>query len=229
MSQPFQGTQSLPHHGRSRSILTAVTKGNGLEACLTAVRAALLRQRAFHPITQENFRPVRPAIFLRSGSLAKAVDARRVRLWRPRIEAINPGGVISAQEILAMKKLTGNVFDIQCPQCKSGYDLYMLDRSDPTVRPGIRFVESEDGMSATQLADAGEWIPLGAYWAPEEMDKLTAFVISLGGALPLGVPVWCAACGHERPFEDFDGDLAVEARQFKAVLKVFGISFPPKK
>jgi hypothetical protein len=118
-----------------------------------------------------------------------------------------------------------NVFDIQCSKCGSGYDLYMLDQTDPTPRPGIRFIESEDGKSATEMLEVGEWIPLSAYWGPEDMERLTTFLARLKGKSPIGIPVWCASCGSEAAFEDFDGDLAIRARQCKALEKAIGLLF----
>jgi hypothetical protein len=128
-----------------------------------------------------------------------------------------------------MKQPIKNLFDISCPQCGGECDLLMLDQSDPTPRTGFRYRESEDGMSVTEVADPGEWIPLGPWWIPDEFDRVKAFCAGLGGMVPVGIPVWCYACGYEASFEDFDGDLAVRAAQIKALQRVIGKLFSPRK
>jgi hypothetical protein len=113
-----------------------------------------------------------------------------------------------------------NLFDIQCPRCGCAYDLYVFDDSDPTLRPGIRLVVSEDQQSATLLLEPGTWIAIGDIWAPEEMETAKAFVTRLSGKLPHDMRVWCSSCGYEGPFDTFEGDLPLKVRQYKALLGV---------
>lgn len=113
-----------------------------------------------------------------------------------------------------------NLFDIQCPKCGCHDNLYILDQSDPTPRSGFRFRESEDQTTMMAVVDAGEWIPLGPWWIPEDLKQVEAFCAgdrSVGW--PAGLLVWCVTCGFEAAFESFDGGLAVRVRQIKALLR----------
>ena len=129
-----------------------------------------------------------------------------------------------------MKTPTSNIFDISCPRCGCEDNLYVLDQSDPTPRTGFRYRESEDGKTITPISDPGEWIPLGPWLIPDEIDRVKVFYAGLGGMVPSAdIPVWCHACGYEALFENFDGDQAVRAAQVKALKHAIGILFASRK
>jgi predicted RNA-binding Zn-ribbon protein involved in translation (DUF1610 family) len=113
-----------------------------------------------------------------------------------------------------------NLYDIQCPECGSDCDLHMFDASDLTLRPSVRLIESQDGMSATVMLEAGEWIGLGPYLEPEMIERAKALSVRHADTALLGIPVWCPACGYEGPFESFEGDIPLETRRRKALVDV---------
>jgi hypothetical protein len=105
-----------------------------------------------------------------------------------------------------------NPFDIQCPRCREAHDLYLFDTSDDTPRPSIRVRVSADDKTCSLLTEPGRWIPLTPLPYRDSAEQrlfLLRFILSLDARpfLLRGTCIWCPACGHEAPIEEFEGGL----------------------